>query len=210
MFANCPGVGRCDPFIQECRRLTLSGTPASILVACEVVILCLGGFVLFRRWGCSVSESCAYALVTPLMLLSALFQLSFIAGIPLIAAALEILLTVLAATVCYRQRTILTESLAAGRIFFSAHPVISGLTAALGLYLLLTGFVLPPEPDHWPSLAVVLHLQKSGGVPAWFTSATTSLAADALPPLNIVILPHLFLRFHTDVGLGLFVVSRGP
>jgi len=60
---------------------------------CEVAILCLGAFVLFRRWGNSVSESCACALITPLMLLSALFQLTFLAGVPYLSAAIEILLT---------------------------------------------------------------------------------------------------------------------
>ncbi len=196
--------GHRDQLIQECRRLTLSGIPASILATCEVVIYCLAAFVLFRRRGNSISESCAYALITPLMLLSALFQLAFIAGTPLISAGIEIPLTLAAGVVVYRLRGLFREGLRAGRDFIAANPISGGCIALLGLYLLLAGFVLPPESQHWPGLVSVLHLQKSGSITAALSPAPPAAASGPLPPLNIVILSHLFLRFHTDLGLGLF------
>ena len=164
----------------------------------------MGGFALFRRWGNSVSESYAYALITPLMLLSALFQLVFIAGTPHLAAAAEILLTLLAVIVIYRLRAILVESLRAGRAFIAANPIGSICAAVLGLYLLLSAFVLPPESTHWPGLSTVLYLQNSGSVLAALSPGHPAAAAGPLPPLNATILSHLFLRFNTDFGLGLF------
>jgi hypothetical protein len=160
--------------------------------------------VLFRRWGNSISESWAYALITPLMLLSALFQLAFIAGLPLLAEAAEILLTILAGFVAYRLRAKFHEGLSAARAFWVENPIGSSCSIVLGLYLLLAGFLLPPQYEYWPSLATVLHLQKSGSVLAALSEAHPAADAGPLPPLNVAILSHLFLRFHTDFGLGLF------
>ena len=174
------------------------------MASCEVVILCLGGFALFRRWGNSISESWAYALITPLMLLSALFQLVFIAGSPFLSGAAEILLTLLAAVVVCRQRATFREGLTAGRAFAAANPTGSICALLLGLYLLLAGFALPPESEHWPGLATVLYLQKSGSVLSALSTPPPAAAIGPLPPLNVAILSHLFLRFNTDFGLGLF------
>jgi hypothetical protein len=138
------------------------------------------------------------------MLLSALFQLAFLAGMPLLAAGAEILLTLLAGFVTYRLRAKLQEGLSAGRAFFAAHPIGSSCIIVLGLYLLLAGFVLPPQSEHWPALATVFHLQKSGSVLAALSAAHPAAGTGPLPPLNVAILSHLFLRFHTDLGLGLF------
>ena len=184
--------------------MTLSGTPASILATCEIATLCLGAFALFRRWGNSVSEACAYALIIPLMLLSAIFQLAFLAGIPWLAMAVEAGLTAAAVFVIYRLRAGVGEALTAGRVLIAAHPVSGICAAALVLYLLLSGFLLPPQPLHWPSLTTVLSLQNKGSVTAALSSALPAAAGAPLPPLNAVILPHLFLRFHTDLGIGLF------
>ena len=182
----------------------MSGVPVSILATCEVVILCLGGFALFRRWGNSISEACAYALITPLMLLSALFQLTFISGMPLLTAGIEILLILLAGAIIFQLRATLGEGLSASRSFIAANPVSCCCALLLGLYLLLAGFVLPPEPGHWPGLATVLYLQKSGSVLTLLSSSPPQAAIGPLPPLNVTILSHLFLRFHTDLGIGLF------
>ena len=184
--------------------MTLSAIAASILATGEVVILCLGGFVLFRHWGNSVSESYAYALITPLMLLSALFQLAFIAGIPFLAASVEILLTLLSAATVYRLRAVLGESLAAGRGFVAANPISTICIFVLGLYLLLSAWVLPPESEYWPALATVARLQQSGSVLAALSPALPAAANSPLPPLNAAILAHLFLRFGSDFGVGLF------
>ena len=182
----------------------MSGIPVSILATCEVVILCLGGFALFRHWGNSLSEACAYALITPLMLLSALFQLTFITGVPPLTVGAEVLVILLAGATIYRLRATFREGVKAGRAFIVANPVSCGCAFLLGIYLLLTGFVLPPEPGHWPGLATVLYLQKSGSVSAMLSASPPAATIGALPPLNVTILSHLFLRFHTDLGIGLF------
>ncbi len=166
--------------------------------------MCSGAFALFRRWGNSVSEACAYALITPLMLLSALFQLAFIAGVPLLAAGAEILLTAMAGVLSYRLRASFREGLTAGLAFATANPVSSICIFVLGLYLLLAGFVIPPESENWPALATVVWLQKSGSVLAALSAAQPTAAAAPLPALNVAILSHLFLRFQTDFGIGLF------
>ena len=182
----------------------MSGIPVSIIATCEVVILCLGGFALFRHWGNSLSEAFAYALITPLMLLSALFQLTFITGVPPLTVGAEVLAILLAAVTIYRLRATFLEGLKAGRTFIVANPVSCSFALLLGIYLILTGFVLPPESGHWPGLATVLYLQKSGSVTALLSAAPPEATVGALPPLNVTILSHLYLRFHTDLGIGLF------
>lgn len=138
------------------------------------------------------------------MLLSAIFQLAFIVGMPALAAGAEILLVLLAVSAAYRLRAKFREGLTVGRTFAAANPIASVCSIVLGLYLLLAGFVLPPQSEHWPGLVTVLSLQKSGSVLAALSAAHPAAAADPLPPLNVAILAHLFLRFHTDFGLGLF------
>jgi hypothetical protein len=70
-------------------------------------------------------------------------------------------------------------------------------------YLALLALVIPPGTAYWQSIARVLEFESHGTLfPAGMSTlmgANQGLPASA----NILILPHLFLRFHGDAGLGL-------
>ncbi len=93
-----------------------------------------------------------------------------------------------------RHRGLLADRWRAALRAAKDHALIA---AAAGLclgYLACLAFLVPPTVDHWPGLAGLLW-QTHPGRPE---VAVARLAE----PLNISILPHLFLRFHTDYGVS--------
>ena len=173
--------------------------PAAAALA-ELGLLVSGGYTFFRRRGNTLAEAAAYAVMTTLMGLSFLFQLSFIAGQPWLSLAGELPWSALALSSCIRHRAFLTEAFtAAARIFRSHRWLFGGAAAATG-YLALQAVLIPPTTGHWPSLSRILLCNHRCG---YFAELIRTNEAFHYP-LNSLVLVHHFLRFNTELGLGVF------
>jgi hypothetical protein len=156
----------------------------------------------FRRWGYTFAEACAFAIVTALMLLSCLLQLAFMTGYPALATVAEILVWIMAIAAIIRNAAFFSKDLTAVPEFFRAYPISGPIAATAWCYLGLLAFFIPQHPAHWHELSRVLLFEQQGG---FFNLPADPLAgsSSALSPVNITILAHLFLRGHTDFGIGL-------
>ncbi len=165
----------------------------------ELAALCFGGFGLFRRVGATVAESVAYAVITAMMALSFLYQVSFILGAPWLSVPAEIALSLFSVFIAWRCRAGIRGAWRTTMTFIRSHPAAAlALTLVLG-YMTVEALVLPPEPLYWEELGRVLLFQHNG-------SFFRPLAAgwdQGLSPVNLSILSHLFLRRHADWGAGL-------
>ncbi|MGB7918538.1 MAG: hypothetical protein WCF40_00630, partial [Desulfobacterales bacterium] len=169
----------------------------------ELIILSLSGFILFRRCGNTVAESCAYGLIATLMSLSLVFQSAFLFHLPAASLVIETIVTTLALAFIVHRRSDLLPALTAIKSLWSRHPLMCPVIVIAWGYLVLLALVIPPDTIHWQSIARVLEFESHhtlfpAGV-STLTSGSQGLPASA----NILILPHLFLRFHGDAGLGL-------
>jgi hypothetical protein len=169
---------------------------AATIVAVEIGLLFLAGFTLFRSWGHTFAEAAAYALINTFMLLSCLFQATFLIGYPPISIVAEAAFTTLAAITAYRLRRYLSQALLVIRNFASGHPVAGTVFVVCFGYLATQAFLIPPDSIHWENLGQVLWFQQHG---SFFSTGD-----QAFFPVNTIILPHILLRFHTDMGIGLF------
>jgi hypothetical protein len=159
-----------------------------------------GAYAAFRYRGNTLAEAAAYAIMTTLMGLSALFQLGFISGWPQASLAGELLWCVLAVRICLKRRVFLAEAaVALGRVFQSHRWLCGGAAAAAG-YLALQAVLIPPTAVHWPNLSRILLCEHQTG---YFAGLIRSNAAFHYP-LNSLVLVHHFLRFNTELGLGVF------
>ena len=171
--------------------------PGPIAAACSVMelgVLFTAAYIWFRQRGLTPAGAGAYAVISGLMWLSFVFQFFFYLGRPELSLIPEILVTAGGALYLFRQRGLPLADLKTIAGLARAYPLVTlGAMVILG-YLILSGLVLPPSSNHWDDLVLVLNLEKGRSL---FTSTVP------LPPLNHLILSHLFLRFGTDVGLGL-------
>jgi hypothetical protein len=165
----------------------------------ELALLCLAAYTGFSRWGYTIAAAGAYAIMTVLMGLSFLFQICFLLGKPRVALAAEAICTGLAlAAVIYRRRD--TRRLIANLAGFAReHKTVALVLIIALIYLACQNLLLPPESDQWPALVKLLQIQKQG----LFGHTPGGTAGPYLEPLNAPVLSHLFLRFHTDYGLGI-------
>jgi len=185
---------------------SLLGAIAATIVTVEIGLLLLAGFALFRSWGHTFAEATAYALITTLMLLSCLLQVAFLIGNPSISIGAEVAFTILAGIIAYRLRRYLSQAWLVIRNFVSGHPVAGTVLLLCYSYLAMQAFLIPPDHIHWENLGQVLRFQQHGTLfNTGFSIGDQAVEFDqALFPVNTIILPHLFLRFHTDMGIGLF------
>ena len=185
----------------------MSGASGGVVAAggaiAELIILCLSGVILFRRCGNTIAESCAYGIIATLMGLSLVFQSAFLFHQPAASLVIEVIATTLALAFIVHRRSDLRPALIAVKSLWSRHPLMCSLTVIVWSYLALLALVIPPGTIYWQSIARVLEFESHhtlfpAGV-STLTGGNQGLPASA----NILILPHLFLRFHGDVGLGL-------
>ncbi len=163
----------------------------------EVGLLCLGAMAHFLERGNTLAEAAAYALIVPLMALSALFQAGFILGTPALVPAAEVCLGLAAAGSAWAGRRRLAAAWAAAGGFFADHRLPATLLLAVWGYLALRAVGLPPAAGEGQLLERVAAWQASGSL----------LGPEApLPPvpINAMVLPHLFLRTGSPLGAGLF------
>ncbi|MFH1134957.1 MAG: hypothetical protein V1816_02595 [Pseudomonadota bacterium] len=161
-------------------------------------------FGFFIGQGLSWAESAAYALFSTCLAFSFLFQASFLAGVPGAAPFVEGPLTLAALAGVYKYRAGLAAAIRDLDRFRSANQIVCyGLLLGTA-YLAALALVAPPSPAAWDDLVKILFLERRGVIPL-----ASSLRPDLNPegnflPLNQLILPHLFLRWSTDFGIGLF------
>jgi hypothetical protein len=174
------------------------------LAAAELILYYTAAFAWCRSKGCTLSESLAISPVVVLMLISLVFQTAFLAGLPLLSGVSEVILTPAAFVVLARNRKMMLPAVSAIRRWCSERPLISVCLATAWGYLAGQAFLLPPSPLYWQPLSQVLQFQQHGTV---FTPSAALLGDGSigtpLGPLNALILPHLFLRFGSDLGVGL-------
>jgi hypothetical protein len=181
----------------------LPESAAAILSAAEILILNFCGYVVFRRWRYTFSESWAYALMSVLMVFSLLFQLTFITGLPLFSSAVEGLLILGAVGILGRERRKLIDLCFIVRQFLQNHPAAGLVIIVAWLYLALTAFCIPPETHHWDLLSRTLTILQTGAWSGSEPSILRNCGVDDPMPLNTIVLPYLFLRHQTDLGVGL-------
>ena len=128
------------------------GDPAAWAVVAEVVILCLGGHVFFRRRGNTFAEACAFGTVTSLMTLSLSLQLSFMVRRPAISFVCEAFLLVIISGYIIRHRGELYHGAAAVRSLCSRAPLTSLIVGLLLIYLALLALIIPM----WGLLCIIL------------------------------------------------------
>jgi hypothetical protein len=163
----------------------------------ETGIITLAAFLLFHHRKCTVAESLAYGILSTVMALSFIYQVSFILGMPLLAIALEVLLCIGAGVAAARLLGGLSDTGRVFREFVSDYPLPSAL-AGLGMCLLgAQALLLPPTDIQWQEMSqMVLFYQHQG----FFHLPTDK----ALTPLNHAVLPYLFLRSNTGIGADWF------
>ena len=181
----------------------LNGEFAAWTAVAELVILCLAGYTFFRRRGNTLSEACAYGLVTTLMMLSLFFQLAYMIRLPNASFVFEIALVILASGYIIKNRQELLHGAIAVRVLYKGAPLASTVIGLLLLYLALQALAIPPTATYWQPLGQVLLYARHRTL---FPADIQGIAApftQTFSPFNTLILPHLFLRFQTDWGVGL-------
>jgi hypothetical protein len=179
------------------------GAATAVLAAAEMALIAAAGFALLRRRGNTVAEAGAYALVSTLMVLSFLFQLAFVAGVPAASVPVEILVVVAAAGVVRRELNFLRTQALLVRQFFRQQTLVAMLIGAAIVGIFFQAVAFPPESIQWGPLTRILCMERDPAVFPWSSATAGSAAEGPLYPLNSLVLPHLFLRTHTDIGIGL-------
>ena len=166
----------------------------------EIAVLCGAGFILFRRWGNTFAEAAAYGIVASLMVLSFLFQLAFLMGAPILAMGAETLTVIAALIAILKFFPDVKRDWQIARTFFWGHMAAGIVLSSVWCFLVFRAVAYPPEGIAWESLWPVLGFQKYG---SFFATGYYS-PISGLIPVNTLILPHLFLRFNTGIGVGIF------
>ena len=168
----------------------------------ELLLFCWGGFLILHNRGRRLSESLGLGLGLALILLSFIFQISFLLGRPHLSFAIELLLVIGIIAKTYKDYAFAGQVLRSFCLFFKRHWFIISLSAIPILYAGIKAVIAPQE-----SLDVlVYHLPR-----VFIFQHHNSLLLDkvckmhnAIFPVGSDILPHLFLRFNTDIGVGIF------
>ena len=168
----------------------------------ELLLFCWGGFLVLHHRGRRLSESLALGLGLALILLSFIFQLPFLVGRPHLSFAIEIALVIGILVKTHQNYGFFQQVLRSCCSFFKRHPTIVGVSAIPIIYAGIKAVIAPQE-----SLDVlVYHLPR-----VFVFQHHNSLLLDkvckmhnAIFPVGSDILPHLFLRFNTDIGVGIF------
>lgn len=168
-----------------------------VLCVAEIGILCLAGFLIFLHLRHSFAEAASYACISSLMLLSFSFQTAFIMGTPVISWGIEAIAAFLSIAAIIRFRNQILRVAEVVRYFGSEHRGAAAALFVCWSYLAIQSAVLPADPCGWFDLSNILLYQQDH-------SFFTETAGQSLFPANSGILSHLFLRFGTGCGTGVF------
>ena len=180
-----------------------NGELFALATAAELIILALAVSIFFRRQGHTFAEASAYGLVTTLMMLSLVLQLSFIVNLPNISIFFEIFLIISALGYIIIQRDVIWQYWSSVWTILSNARFTVIFIGIILFYLAFQALIIPPNTLYWQPLGQILgqaHYQ------SLFPVAQTGLYvkfSETFSPINASILPFLFLRFQTDIGVGL-------
>jgi len=166
----------------------------------EITAFCGAGFVLFRDGKNTIAESVSYAVITTLMLLSFLCQLSLLIHAPLLFYGVELALFIGAAYILFQRRKCIFPAAGVIKAFFLRHPLVSTVFVFGCAYLAILAVFIPPGIAYWNSLCRILLLQQHG------FAAGLGLLNSTGPsfPMNHAALAVMFLRAGSDMGVGVF------
>jgi len=177
-------------------KLALSGT-----TLVELLVLTLAGLVVFTRWRYTLAEAISFAIMTALMALSLFLQTAFLLGFPRLAYGAEALIVSAAVIIITKGRSDLVRVFKSLAGFVRSYPYLMVFAGIAWGYLLIQALLIPPASSHWRSLGQILFWQLID----WGETPALGLALhEPLGPLNADILPHLMLRYQTDIGCGIF------
>ena len=168
----------------------------------EILLLCLGASVLIYRTQLRISEALSSGIIITFITLSLIFQTAFLLGQPNLAFALEGVLIIISLFILKKRSKYLIYFYQRFKNFSSQYKLIVGLLSIPWTYLGLQAVLLPPA--NWDSmtynLARVMLFQQEKSL--YLTEITTH--RQAVFPVGSDILHHIFLRFYTDYGIGIF------
>ncbi len=175
---------------------------AQIISLLELLLICLGGFLIVHSPGRRLSESLALGINLGLIALSFSFQFSFLLGVPQLSFFWESLLVILSISLVSRQKNTLKAT-------------SSALARMSKKYRLI--FIFSGVPIAYLGLKALVMAQGSRDVVGYGLSRVSifqqqeTLLLDrvcqihqAIFPVGTDILAHLFLRWNTDWGAGFF------
>ncbi|MEW5908274.1 MAG: hypothetical protein AB1659_00580 [Thermodesulfobacteriota bacterium] len=173
---------------------------AVLLGGAELLLLGVGALLLFIRMDYSVAEAVSYAVITTLMCLSCIFQITFLIGFPFIAVGMEVLLLFLAMIGVFRNRKELSKIGPAVLFMLSRHPVALGGMLISGILLVIIPFFDLPAEGVWESVEPVFRTREDQPV---FMTPGDPISETGWTSVNILLLPYLFTRHGTMLGTGL-------
>ena len=184
-----------------------TGIGMAVFSAAELIILCLGGWLFFVKRNHTYSEAAACGIISAFMLLAGIYQAALLLGTTSVAHWAEWFVFTAAILFIIKHRNQVRSGLKASLATLYRFPMAgAGLAIGLG-YLSLQGFLIPVDNGHWEPLARLMTMQRQGT----FVANASALAATSSPllalPENQVALTSLFLKNHTDLGLGLLGIG---
>ena len=175
----------------------------ALATAAELIILALAVSIFFRRQGHTIAEASAYGLVTTLMMLSLILQLSFIVHLPNISLFFEIFLTISALGYIIIQRHVIWQYWSSIWTVISNARLIVIFIGTTLLYLAFQALIIPPNTLYWQPLGQILGYAHHQTLFPVSQAGLSVKFSETFWPINAAILPFLFLRFQTDIGVGL-------
>ncbi|MFB2891511.1 hypothetical protein ACE1CI_01055 [Aerosakkonemataceae cyanobacterium BLCC-F50] len=174
----------------------------AIISLLEILLFCLGATLLIHRPDVRISESISLGIILAFLALSFIFQLVFLIGQPNLAFFLEAMLLVWLFSKVRKKAKYLRIIGQRINSFWTQYKILTSLVCLAWVYLGLQAILLPPS--NWDSmtynLARVLLFQQEKTL--LLTNVTNIW--QSIYPLGSDILPHIFLRFYTDYGIGIF------
>lgn len=168
----------------------------------ELIVVCLGLFVWLRSRAYPVAAALSLGIISGLGLLSCLLQIGFLIERPGVIPLFELVVVSGIIWINRKYWRLVSDIPKRLTAVWREAPITVSVFAIALSYLFLQAFLLPP--NSWD--AMIYHLPR---VLLWEQNQSLLLrdyavTAQAIFPVGSDILFHLFLRFHTDYGLGIF------
>ncbi len=170
-----------------------------IIAYLELILWTAAFHTVFFHKGNSFAESASYALISTLMLFSFIFQISFMLGFPELSLFIEFIVTVSAIGAMVKLRFYFRRFLEVVRFIGSRQPLSFFALCLVFSYLAFLASSTLPEAGYREIFDKLNYFRQYG---TFFLSPETP-GSGALPPLNTIILSHLFLRAGSAAGTGL-------
>jgi hypothetical protein len=166
----------------------------------ELFLWTMALLLFFFHRGNSFAESAAYAIISTLMMLSFVFQVTFIIGIPSASFFIEAILTISSVAIILILRIHFKRIWEIIKFISAKQPFAILALLAMFSYLACLSVIKVPETGHYDLLTKIGLFEKY----ETFFLPTDSGEHYSLVPVNTSVLSHLFLRADSRMGIGLF------